>query len=92
MTKIVLTAQVEDTETWEKEFRGHRDFFKEFGYTSVYEYAIGENSEVALVVDVNDVNGFLATLESPENVAAMENDGVKRDTVKVWVIDKTLPL
>ncbi|MGD8810907.1 MAG: hypothetical protein PVG24_14965 [Gammaproteobacteria bacterium] len=92
MAKVVLTAQVEDTASWEKAFRTHRDLFRSFGLTQVYEYGIGENSEVAVVVDVSDADAFLKTLESPENVDAMKNDGVIRDTVKVFVIDRDLPL
>jgi hypothetical protein len=30
----------------------------------------------------------LATLSSPENVQAMEADGVKRQTVKAFILDK----
>ncbi len=31
---------------------------------------------------------FLAGLDSPETAAAMAQDGVKRETVKVYVMDK----
>lgn len=92
MPKIVLTAQVEDADTWEDDFRSHRDLFADFGYTDLYEFGIGENSEIAIVVDVDDPDDFLAALSSPENIAAMENDRVLRDTVKVWVLDKELQI
>jgi len=92
MAKIVLTAQVENTASWEKAFRTHRDLFRNFGLASVYEYGIGENNEVVVVVDVSDPDAFIETLGSPENVAAMKNDGVRRDTVKVFVVDKALDL
>jgi len=32
---------------------------------------------------------FMSRLDTPENVAAMEQDGVKRDTVRVYVMDRT---
>ncbi|MGD8340520.1 MAG: hypothetical protein PVH89_07030 [Gammaproteobacteria bacterium] len=92
MPRIVLTAEVEDTGKWESEFRGHRDLFREMGHASVYEYAIGDNNEVAVCVDVSDAAAFLESLQSDENVSAMKNDGVKRDTVKVFVVDKSLPI
>jgi hypothetical protein len=92
MTRIVLTAEVEDTARWEKAFRTHADLFKKMGVATSYEYAIGENSNVAVCAEATDASAFLASLESAENVAAMKNDGVKRDTVKVFVIDKSLPL
>jgi len=92
MAKVVLTAQVENTTSWEKAFRTHRDLFRDFGLAGVYEYGIGENNEVAVVVDVSDADAFIETLGSPENVAAMKNDGVRRETVKVFVVDRELKL
>lgn len=92
MTRIVLTAQVEDTAAWEPKFRSHADMFRKFGVADTYEYSIGENSEVAVCVDVSDADAFLEILSSPENVAAMENDGVNRDSVKIFVVDKALRL
>jgi len=92
MPRIVLTAEVQDTETWEQAFRTHADLFREMGHASVYEYGIGDNNEVVVTVDVGDADAFLESLASDENVAAMENDGVNRDTVKVWVVDKALNL
>ena len=92
MTKIILTAEVEDTAAWEKAFRTHADLFRSMGHASVYEYSIGANSTVAVCVDVSDTQAFLTSLESAENVAAMANDGVKLDSVKVFVVDKALAL
>ena len=92
MTRVVLTAQVENTASWEAAFRTHRDLFRDFGLASVYEYGIGENNEVVVVVEVSDSDAFIETLGSPENVAAMKNDGVRRETVKVFVVDKELKL
>lgn len=92
MTRIVLTAQVENTQTWEQKFRTHADLFREMGLAKAYDYSIGKDSNVAVSVEVNDVDGFLKALESPENVAAMKNDGVRRDTVQIFVLDKSLKL
>jgi hypothetical protein len=92
MPKIVLTAEVEDTKAWEKGFRSHRELFADFGFASVYEYAISDGSQVAVCVEVDDPDAFLESLRSPKNVDAMKNDGVKRDTVKVFVVDKALQI
>lgn len=92
MAKIVLTAEVENTEKWEKAFRTHADLFKKMGVATRYDYAIGKGNTVAVCAEAKDAKAFLKSLESPENVAAMKNDGVKRDTVKVFVVDKNLPL
>jgi hypothetical protein len=92
MTMIVLTAEVEDTAKWEKAFRTHADLFKTMGVASSYDYSIGEDSHVAVCAEAKDAAAFLKSLESAENVAAMKTDGVKRDSVKVFVLDKNLPL
>lgn len=92
MTRIVLTAQVENPKTWEQQFQTHADLFRQMGFAKAYDYSIGKDSDVAVSVEVDDVDGFLQALESPENVAAMENDGVRRDTVHVFVLDKSLRL
>jgi len=92
MAKIVLTAEVEDTAKWEKAFCSHADLFKKMGVATRYDYAIGEGNHVAVCAEAKDAAAFLTSLESAENVEAMKNDGVKRDTVKVFVVDKNLPL
>jgi len=92
MTRIVLTAQVDNTKEWEQQFRTHADLFRQMGLAKVYDYSIGKGSSVAVSVEVDDVDQFLTSLESPENVAAMENDGVQRNTVQVFVLDKSLRL
>jgi len=92
MTTVVLTAEVEDTVAWEKAFRTHADLFRKMGVASRYDYGIGEGSSVVVCAEVSDAKAFLTSLESAENVAAMQNDGVKRDTVQVFVVDKNLPL
>ena len=90
MTQVIVAARVNDSSAWEQKFLTHADLFRQMGFAKVYEYGIADDNEVAVCVDVDDVPGFLASLESPDNVAAMENDGVQRDTVKVFVIDKAL--
>ena len=92
MPRVVITAEVEDTESWEAGFRSHTDLFREQGLADVYEYGIGDGSNVAVCVEVDDADAFLEVLESPENVDAMEADGVIRDTVQVFVIDQELEI
>jgi hypothetical protein len=43
---------------------------------------------MTLFADVDDVDKYFEVLESPATEEAMANDGVKRDTVKVYVLDK----
>ena len=41
-------------------------------------------------MDPDDLNLFLQGLDSPATAEAMAADGVKRETVKVFVLDKEL--
>lgn len=92
MTMIVLTAEVKNTKKWEKAFLTHADLFKKMGTATRYDYSIGDDNMVAVCAETDDPQAFLKSLKSDENVAAMKNDGVKRKSVKVFVVDKNLPL
>ena len=37
----------------------HADLFREMGFAKVYDYSIGNDANVAVSVEVNDVDGFL---------------------------------
>jgi len=89
--KIVITAHVEDGAKWRKEFQTHADLFREQTTTQMHYTVTGAN-EVAIVSEAKDTDKFLRLLESPETAAAMANDGVKRDTVKVFVLEDELKL
>ena len=87
MTKVVITAEVEDLAQWEAGFRSHGDLFKRQTNTRPISISTNENNEVALIFEPNDLNTFLQILDA-EGPAAMENDGVKGETVKMFVMDK----
>ena len=87
MTKIVLTAQVEDAAKWEKRVRTHGELLKTTTSTMVH-YAVTKDNEVAMCADVADVAKSFEALASPAIVEAMAYDGVKRETVKTFVLDK----
>ena len=92
MAKVVVTAQVEDAVKWEQGFRTYADLFRNnYGVTTVVDFAISGN-EVAVCFDATDLDRALNGLQSPETAEAMGVDGVKRDTVKVFVLDRELKL
>ena len=91
MARIVVTAQVEDSREWEAQFRTHVDLFRSNNLNTIY-YATTEDNEVATYSDVDDVDAYMAFMESDAIAQAMAEDGVKRETVKVYVLDKELPL
>ena len=87
MAKIVITAQVEDSAKWEAGFRTHGDLLRSMTSTVTY-FTISKDNEMTLYADVDDVDKYFEVLESQDTVDAMEFDGVKRDTVKVVVLEK----
>ena len=91
MPRVIMTAQVEDSADWEKGFRTHGGLFNDYTATAIHFTATDEN-EVAILWELDDLDKFLSLVESPETIEAMEFDGVKRETVKSFVLDKLFDL
>ncbi len=88
MPRVVVTAQVEDLVRWEEGFRTHGDLFRSQTISGSIGIATNEDNEVAVCFDASDLDTFLQGMDSPETAEAMGIDGVKRETVKVFVLDK----
>ena len=91
MAKVVITAEVEDLVIWEKGFRTHGDLFRGQTVTKPVSIATNEGNEVALIFEPEDLDTFMKILDS-EGPEAMANDGVKRETVKLFIMDKEFKL
>jgi hypothetical protein len=91
MPTIVITAQVEDSAKWETGFRTHGALFKKYTATAL-NFTATDANEVAIHLEVKDLDKFLELIESPETVKAMSADGVKRETVKVFVLNRQFDL
>jgi hypothetical protein len=89
MTKVLITAQVEDSAKWEAGFRTHADLFRKMSITKM-EFLTTANNEVAICGETSDLNKYMEIFNSPATAEAMAFDGVKRETVKVYVLDKEL--
>ncbi len=87
MAKVIITAQVEDASKWEEGFRTHGELLRSMTSTVTYFTTTAEN-EVTLYAEPDDVDKFLEVMDSPATAEAMAYDGVKRETVKVSVLDK----
>ena len=88
MAKVIITAEVKDVTHWERSFRTHGELFKSQTVTTPVGIAVQEDNTVACCFEPTDLNSFMEVLESPETTEAMSADGVKRDTVKLYVIDR----
>jgi hypothetical protein len=87
MSMVVVTAQVNDVAEWEERFRTHGDLFLKQTISRVDLGSIDEDY-VACVFHADDLDAFFEVLGSPESAEAMEGDGVDRESVKVFVIDR----
>ena len=90
MARVIITAQVEDAERWKKNFRTHKKLFRQYSAKVVHYTAA--DGEVGILWRVKDADKMLAMIQDPETIEAMESDGVKRDTVKVYVLDEKIEL
>ncbi len=88
MPRIVITAQVEDLVKWEEGFRTHGDLFRSQTVSGPIGIGTNEGNEVAMCLDASDLDTYMSILESTATAEAMAHDGVKRETVKVFVLDK----
>lgn len=91
MAKVVVTAEVEDLVKWEEGFRSHGDLFRSQTITNPISIATGDGNEVALIFEPEDLDTFMSILDS-EGPEAMANDGVIKETVKVFVFNKEFKL
>ena len=88
MPKVVVTAQVEDLVKWEEGFRTHGDLFRSETVTKPIAFGISEGNEIAVCFEPDDLGTFLKGMDSSATANAMAVDGVKRETVKLFVLDK----
>jgi hypothetical protein len=89
MPRVLVVAQVEDGAKWEASFRTHGDIFKTYGLKGPAEYGVSGNT-CAVCVEPENVQTFLHALQDQATAEAMKADGVKRETVNVFVLDKQL--
>ena len=89
MTRILVTAEIEDAAKWEEGFKTHGALLKSMTATSSH-YAITDGNHVAVYTEVEDKAKCLEVLASEATAEAMAVDGIKRDTVKIFVLDNEL--
>ena len=88
MPKVLIEADVEDFAKWEEGFRSHGELFRRQTINKPICYAETAPDKVACVFEPDNLETYLQILDSSATAEAMESDGVKRETVKVFVLDK----
>ena len=90
-TRVVIIAEVADPKKWEQGFRTHGDLFRSQTIQKPIDFAISGN-KVAVCLRPKDLDKFMEIFESPATADAMKADGVKRETVQTFVLDKRFEL
>ena len=91
MSKILVIAQCKGQAKWEAGFRTHADLFRNsYAVSKPVSYGVGEDDYVAACFETSDFAKAMSAISSPETAKAMEFDGILRDTMKVFVLDKEL--
>ena len=89
MAKLVIVAQCKDPVKWEQGFRTHGDLIKSQTVTKPVSYGI-EGNQVTVCFEPEDFAACMKVINSPATAQAMEFDGILRDTVKMYVLDREL--
>lgn len=85
MPSIVVHHDIDDTEHWLAS-PVREQFFGPMGITNVRTFTNPQNpKQVALTMDVPDLDALVEALQSPEAAEAMKSDGVHADTVVLLV-------
>ena len=87
MTRVIVTAQVEDSAKWEEGFLTHGELFRSMTSKSVHYGWTGDNA-IAVLSEAEDLEKYMEVLKSSATEEAMVFDGIKRETVKVFVLDR----
>ena len=81
MPTIIAHHDVDDTEHWLASPK-REEFFGRLGITNIRKFTNPVTpTQVALMLDVPDVDALVAALGSDEAAAAMQHDGVHPDTL-----------
>lgn len=85
MPSIVVHHDVDDVDHWLAQ-PTREQVFGSLGVTNIRTYVNAQNpTQVALTLDVPDVDALVALLGTPEGAEAMKADGVHGDTVVLLV-------
>jgi uncharacterized protein (TIGR02246 family) len=86
--RVVVTAQVADVGKWEKGFRTHGELFTSMSLSKSHYAMNEETNRIAVYTEPANFEQFMSVLESQATAGAMEFDGIDRETVNVFVLDK----
>ena len=85
MPTVIARHDVKDTDHWLSSPK-REEFFGPLGVTNIRTFVDpNDRSQVAVLMDVRDMDALMAALEGEDAAAAMEHDGVLGDTLVMLV-------
>jgi hypothetical protein len=88
MHKVVMVVEVADLAKAEEGFRTHAGLFRSLTVTKPIQFGTIGGNQIAACFEADDAAVLVKGMESQAAADAMDLDGVKRETVKVFVLDK----
>jgi hypothetical protein len=88
MPTVIITADIEDAAKWETGFRTHGELFRSQTVNKPISFTVTELNQAVVLFEPDDLEKYMQVLDSPATAEAMDFDGIKRETVKVFVLDK----
>ena len=88
MPKVIITVEVQDSAKWEASFRTHGEIFRAYSVNAPIAYTTVGNQAVACF-EVASAETMQQQMALPTTTEAMASDGLKRETFKMFVLDKS---
>ena len=88
MKKLIIIAQVADLGKWETGFRTHAELFRSYSISKPIDYGGMEDNYVAVCFEPDDMAACLKGIGYSATVEAMKMDGIKMETVRMFVLAK----
>ena len=91
MPKVIITVEVQDPAKWEAGFRSHVEVFRAYSVNAPISYTTSGNLAV-VCMEVASIETMQQQMALPATADAMATDGLKRETFKMFVLDKQFTL
>jgi hypothetical protein len=91
MPKVIITVEVQDPAKWEAGFRSHGEIFRTYSVNAPISYTTAGNQAV-VCMEVASAETMQQQMALPATADAMGTDGLKRETFKMFVLDKQFTL
>lgn len=92
MTRVVITAKVKNVQAWEAGYREKAAMLRQLLRVSgpVQFCTNTDTNEICVTSEPDDLKHYLSMAQTTQVADAMDKDGVIRETVQFYILDKAL--